>query len=234
MKRRLFILTILVFTTCIHADGKGFLTESPDSSNRAGSKGDTVSKKKSKSLHGHLHYSFIEPASLIDFYNGYSLRLGTEYAINRRYAMNATIGTYFNSSYIFKLELRRYFYYEKHERRYVSLLYSYKHTNLPVNDISDTLPKGSPHYDINYRVDKFVTVGDVHVGIIKGHKHHIIIDEYVGLGVRYRSVRLEDITPYEADHRYHHNEGVVDGYTNDFARAFRVNFSLGIRIGYRW
>ena len=181
-----------------------------------------------------LRYFFIEPISLIDVYNGSSIRLGTEYSINKHYAANVTLGTYWGTYYLLKLEMKRYVAFRGKERYYLSLQYFYKHTDLGVVDNSKTIPKGSPGYDINYNVNKYASFINVNAGLITFHKHHIIIDGYCGVGLRYHTVTLEHITPAQADDRYHSSESAIDDFTNNNDKGFRLNISLGMRFGFRY
>ena len=181
-----------------------------------------------------LRYFFIEPISLIDIYNKSSLRLGTEYSISKRYAAGATVGAYGSGYYACKLEMKRYFAFRAKQRYYVSLQYFYKHTDLTVNDVSRTLPKGSPGYDINYKVNRYASFMNINTGIVTFHRHHFIFDGYMGIGIRYHSVTVEGLTPAQDEDRFFYHDSVIDKYTNGNDEGWRLNLSLGVRFGFRY
>lgn len=103
MNIRLFILVVPVLCISVAAQAK-----------KKQHKRDATNYSKTQ-----LRYFFIEPVALIDVYNMPSVRLGGEYNFGKRYAVNATIGTYdFNKYFCWKLEAKRYFRPHRKERYY--------------------------------------------------------------------------------------------------------------------
>ena len=179
---------------------------------------------------------FIEPFALIDIYNSPSIRIGTEYPLNRFYTFTATLGTYGSiASTAIKLEAKRYFNFDYNRRYYLSLQYFYKHANYGVSDyLPDSIDRSKSIKDIDYRVDKFATGISINGGMMGFHKHRIVVEGYVGVGLRYRSAALEDITHDKQELLYHYHESIIDNATNSPGAYWAPEILLGMRIGWRY
>lgn len=183
----------------------------------------------------------IAPFSMIDSYNGSSLRLGFETKLKNNFATHIELGTFFPHSFInsfwfrnnkgllFKAELKRYL----NKKSITSGLYNsielfYKYQLYNTSDSINI----SPNYYKDYTVNKNVYCASLKFGELIVYKSGFVIDISVGLGVRYKHAN--------STLSYQENEnilGVGDNSTNILSnkagKFVHPNVVFGIKFGYR-
>lgn len=179
----------------------------------------------------------IAPLALLDIYSGMSPRVGVEYKLHNTLALYNELGTYIsgpnsiqaNRGVLIKIELKKYFNYSGHTTGdYISTELFYKHQSFRTVDSISVNTK----YEKEYGVVKDVGCLTVKYGRLSVFKYNVIVDVFVGLGLRYK-VSHSTLTEVENEHivpigDYHLNIPVSQA-----GAFFYPNIDLGVKIGYR-
>ncbi len=198
-------------------------------------------KKRKDSLRDNKFCIEIAPLALIDFIDVPSCEIGAEVKLINNVSAYFEGGGYYSAGgrmsdvngYIIKGELK--FYGNKNHISsgpYLSLEGFYKKQSFNWQDSIHL----SPPSLTTFRDFKSVYCFNLKFGKLIVHKSKIILDWYVGLGVRYRNItstltpqqisglKYDDDSPYDSD---------LTGTTVDpIGRTVGLNLELGFKIGY--
>lgn len=180
----------------------------------------------------------IAPLALLDIYSGMSPRIGVEYKLKRNISLYNEIGTYVpnqNSNtnikgFLSKIELKAFLNRSgKTINHYISSEIFYKQQTY---DSYDSISQNSSYYLKNYSVSKKAACLTLKYGFLKVFKFNLVLDAFVGLGVRFKFVE-STLTNYENS-----NIKPEGSYSANIALSKAGNFTLlnldmGIKIGYR-
>jgi hypothetical protein len=158
--------------------------------------------------------------------------MGAEKHIRKNWAVTATAGQYFNSDrgWLIKGEVKYYDEVHDGHRTYGSMEYFYKHD---VYNLNDSIAL-NPGYKKDYTMSRYVTALRIKAGEVITQMHGIIVDSYIGAGLRYR-VATNTLTPQEYAHVHYNADGQdISRYIYAASRKIRPDFTLGVRIGFRY
>ncbi len=178
---------------------------------------------------------FIEPAALLDFYNGPGLRLGTEYSINKMWSVSGTAGVYFEQGYMIRGELKRYYINRDNRLYFFSLAYL---NAWHIHQANDFYRKPDPtegyvadkSRPVNYLSDKHIN----NINLVWGYdlfwNHHWWFEVYTGAGIKFKTVN-NNISDAIQDQLYHFHESVIDNLSFTSGRITTLSIMLGIKTG---
>jgi hypothetical protein len=178
---------------------------------------------------------YIMPAQLINLSYSLGFTVGTEFRAYRNFSLTIEGGCFYTPGFMAKANVKYYLlqrtdHVNRKERAYYfALEYAYKEQSYNVRDELREPPKTR----LDYSVDKYVSTANIKFGKTLSRLHSWYIDLYFGAGIRYRIVH-NSLLPGEKETLYHWNEGQVDGLTNDKAKNYLPNISLGVKLGYRY
>ncbi len=183
----------------------------------------------------------ITPFSLVDSYNGSSLRLGSEIKLKNNFAIYSELGTFFphslinsfwfrkNSGILIKGELKRYL----NKKKITSGLYNsielfYKYQSYTTTDTINI----KPNYPKDYKVYKNVYCATLKFGELVVYKSGLVMDLSVGLGVRFKFSK-STLTTEENNNILGEGDNATNIITNKAGEYIYPNFVIGIKFGYR-
>lgn len=174
---------------------------------------------------------FIEPAALIDIFNGPSLRLGAEFPIAYRWSIIGTYGFY-GCGYYLKGGIKAYI----KEDMYIELSFMRKNAWHTVNDNVENFDSsgnnGKPGATVDYAVHQNVWGIHAEYGWQAPAWRHWSLEVYGGVGVKFRTVSISIPDTLQ--------QTLYDFQEGDVARASdvpvhnlaRISLVGGVRIGY--
>ncbi len=182
----------------------------------------------------------VMPCGLIDGFSSPSYQGGVEFRIYKALSMNISAGGYFGGwvasqtnvkGYLVRIEPKIY---PPHaDGGYTSVECLYKKESF---DWTDSIML-SPPYEKTFRIFKSNIAFTLKIGQCKTFKSGIVIDWYVGLGVRFKNV-TSTLTPLEAKHMSFTPAGVNEDPSDTYAAMYSIgnywvpNIELGVKIGY--
>jgi len=180
----------------------------------------------------------IAPLAILDVYSGMSPRAGVEFKLKTKHALYTEIGSYLpyvnsmhrNLGALTKLEYK--YYLNKNGQtsgNYFSAELLYKHQSYGTSD-SILI---QPFYSKDYHVDKDVGCFTIKFGEMKVYKRHLVVDSFVGLGIRYTSIR-NSLTNEENKYMQRGGGYGFNIFRNGAQNQLIPNVDLGIKIGYRF
>ncbi|MES2763027.1 MAG: hypothetical protein V4677_12515 [Bacteroidota bacterium] len=180
----------------------------------------------------------IAPLSILDIYSGTSARIGLEYKLKKNFALYNEIGTYFpfangmhmNYGALVKIELKMYLNnFWLSSGPYLSAELFYKHQSYYTYDSIYSNTK----YNKDYYVKKDIACLTIKYGFLKVLKYNIVIDGFVGLGVRQRFI-TNTLTSDENEHIKGEGDYNINVAKNQAGNFTYLNFDAGVKIGYRF
>lgn len=178
----------------------------------------------------------VAPLAIFDIYSGMSPRAGVEFKLKSNHALYHEAGTYIpyangmhnNVGVLTKLEYKLYIHeYDVTSGNYVSVELFYKHQTYGTYDSI----RVQPFYSKNYRVEKDVGCFTLKYGDLKVYKRGMVVDMFIGIGLRYKSIR-NSLTGEENDHIQPAGDYGFNISKNKAGNRFSPNFDIGIKIGY--
>jgi hypothetical protein len=183
----------------------------------------------------------IAPLSLLDTYNGSSVKLGSEFKLKNNYAVYSELGTFLprsfvnarwlrkNNGIIVKGELKRYRNKEKKTGGlYNSIELFYKYQSYGTSDTINI----SPVYPKDYAVYKNVYCATVKFGKLIVAQNGLLADFSIGIGVRFKTA-TSTLTAVENDNILGEGDNSTNILINRAGMFIYPNFSFGVKIGYR-
>jgi hypothetical protein len=186
----------------------------------------------------------INPLAFIDVQGGYSYRIGAEVKIKNNIAGLVEIGKYYSyggnsktdirhnaKGYLIKPAIKYYLNKEKKcLGNYLSLEYLHKEINF---NYDDSIKIGTtPTYQKRYNISKNINAYTAKYGNVKLYKSGIVLDWFLGLGVRFTSGgnNLNDVEQKGLLTGEGHGDLIGEGQRSIY--KVLPNFSLGFKIGY--
>jgi len=185
----------------------------------------------------------IDPLAFFPPYSGPSARIGIEYKIKENWSLFNEIGYYLplkneeyapknTNGYTAEIELKHYFANnDKTSGEYISAELFYKYHSYDTSD-SISIYKTRRYLNENYSVSKNVEAFTIKYGEMKVYSFGLIIDYYVGLGIRLKQSK-NSLTDEENENIESSSDYGPNIFTNKAGNFIYPNFSLGIKIGYR-
>lgn len=177
------------------------------------------------------------PLSLLGIYTGPSIRLGAEYKLKDTWSLYNELGYFIgNRGGIAKFELKHYLDdWEKNVGTYVSAELTYKYQHYQTSDTIAKINQSNlqiTKYEKNYSVTKHVECLTIKYGVMKVYKYGILIDAFVGLGIRIKQA-TSSLTYEENQNIKHSSDYGPNVFTNQAGNKIYPNIDLGVKIGYR-
>lgn len=176
------------------------------------------------------------PLSLLNGYEGSSLRFGLEYRLTDKWYLYNEAGYFIrNKGALGKIELKRYigemFQEEKNyaERNYISFEFFYKYQNYRTSD-SISISK-VPIYYKEYDVRKSVGTLTVKYGTLFTYKCGLTLDVFFGGGIRLRNA-CNTLKEEENNNIKSTGDYSTNILTNVGGHYFYPNFDIGLKIGF--
>lgn len=180
----------------------------------------------------------IAPLAIFDIYGGMSPRIGVEYKLKNNFSLYNEIGTYIpnangmsnNYGILTKFEFKAYLNKSKRTSgSYISAELFYKQQSYYTYDSI----YNSVNYNLkDYFVSKKVGCITIKYGFLQVYKFNLIIDGFVGLGIRYKvaesSLTKEENNNIQPEGVYRTN--ILKNKSGVFTN---INFDAGVKIGYR-
>jgi hypothetical protein len=180
------------------------------------------------------------PFSLLDPYNGSSLRLGTEIKLIDKYSLYTEIGTFLPRSFInsywfrnnngllLRTELKRYF----NKKKTTSGIYSsidlfYKYQSYKTTDSINL----RTFYKKDYTVYKNVYCFTLKFGELTVYKNGLLVDLSVGIGARFKFSK-SSLTSEENRNLLGEGDNSTNLIQNKAGKFIYPNFALGIKLGF--
>jgi hypothetical protein len=180
----------------------------------------------------------IAPLSLLGIYVGPSIRAGVEYRVKENWSIYNELGCFFKYTQgaLAKIEIKHYLTFSnRNVGNYVSAELYYKYQQYQATDTIAKINQANlqiTRYEKNYSVTKHVECLTIKYGVMNVCKFGIVIDAFVGLGVRLKqgSNTLTDDENQNIKHSSDYGPNVI---TNQAGFKVYPNFDAGVKIGYR-
>lgn len=183
----------------------------------------------------------IAPISLLDSYNGSSLRLGSEIKLKNNFSIYSELGTFlphsiFNSFWFRQNKgvlIREEFKCYLNKKSVTSGLYNsielfYKYQSYSTTDTINI----QPNYKKDYKVHKNVYCATLKFGELLMYESGFVVDLSVGIGIRFKFANSTLAQEENANIL-----GIGDNSTNIIVNKaghfISPNFLIGIKLGYR-
>lgn len=180
----------------------------------------------------------IAPLSMLNGYSGPSIRAGVEYKLKDNWSLYNELGYFvFNTQgALIKLELKHYLTdYNRNVGVYVSGELYYKYQQYQATDSITKINQANlqyTRYEKNYSVTKHVECFTIKYGVMDVYKYGIVIDAFIGLGVRLR--QANNTLTYEENKNIKRSADYGPNViTNEAGSKIYPNFDAGVKIGYR-
>lgn len=185
----------------------------------------------------------IAPLSLVDLYDGASLRPGIEIPLNEKLAFGFESGIYL--PYLNETKIRPHgylirpslkYYFAKNGVRtgkYLEGEYFFKDQDY---NFRDSLEVGDLRYSKRYAMQRKIHAFSVRYGKVVSFGKHFRLDYYAGIGVRYLDSK-SDLTEAESDAILTGSDGDCTPQQDIIRKTGHLwypNFLLGIKIGIEW
>jgi hypothetical protein len=183
------------------------------------------------------------PTAFLDFENGPMYEIGTEYKLHKNISMYIQGGGYIPAEfdrisdikgYLIKAEIKYYLNADEVSTgKYVALTGTYKNQSF---NFQDSI-RLNPPYLKTFRDFKSIYAFSIKYGNLHVFNSGIIIDWYIGIGLRFKYV-TSTLTPQEVATLRYNNDSSYDSdilgdTTFPYGYALEPNADIGIRIGYR-
>lgn len=180
----------------------------------------------------------IAPLSILGIYTGPSIRAGIEYKIKDNWSLYNELGYFFLTTQgaLTKLELKHYLTNSSENvGNYISGELYYKYQQYQATDSIGKIDLSNlqaTKYEKNYSVNKHVECLTIKYGKMTVYKFGIVIDAFVGLGIRLRQGE-NTLTKDENEHIMHSSDYGPNVITNRAGFKVFPNLDAGVKIGYR-
>ncbi|PQJ22638.1 hypothetical protein BST94_03445 [Nonlabens xylanidelens] len=185
----------------------------------------------------------IAPLSLIDVFDGISIRPTVDIKLYKNYALGLEYGHYLDidgefkrgqTGYLIKLTFKYYLNKERVFGNYIALEYQYKNVTFGLDDQISFPDQES--FVKNYSLNRKSNVYTIKFGETTSISKHLVIDFYVGLGVRFLNSTASGISPEELDNistTEDNEDTLIEGLYIEPGNFIRPNLTLGFKLGYK-
>ena len=185
----------------------------------------------------------IAPLSLIDIFDGISIRPTVDIKLYKNYALGLEYGHYLDidgefkrgqTGYLIKSTFKYYLNQERVYGKYVAIEYQYKDASYGLDD-QISLPNQEPFLK-NYSMNRKSNLYTLKFGETKSMGKYFVIDFYVGLGVRFLKSTAIGISQEELNNistTEDNEDTLIEGFYTEPGNFIRPNLTLGFKLGYK-
>ncbi len=184
---------------------------------------------------------YIAPLSLIDFFDGPSIRYGTDIKLNNKFSFSLEVGNYFlrsksvkinTSGYLIKPEIKFRILENKYNTQYLGIEYQYKQQSY---DFKDSLSiNGGTNFEKQYSMKRKMNCISLKYSFVENLGEKFTFTYYFGLGIRflksYNNLSQEENEGILDDE--FHGGTQIESLIRPIGKINTANFLIGIKFGY--
>uniref|UniRef100_UPI00375021B8 hypothetical protein n=1 Tax=Flavobacterium sp. TaxID=239 RepID=UPI00375021B8 len=184
---------------------------------------------------------YIAPLSLIDFFDGPSIRYGADIKLHKKLFFSFEAGNYLPSSesvkrnssgYLIKPEIKFKILENKYNTQYLGIEYQYKQQSYEFKD-SISVSVGS-NFEKQYSMNRKINCISLKYSFVEELGEKFTFTYYLGLGIRFIK-SSNNLTQAENDgilDDEFHGGTQVESFIRPIGTINTVNFLIGIKFGY--
>lgn len=185
----------------------------------------------------------ISPLSLIDIFDGSSLRLGIEKQISSNFSSHIESGFYLGNLNVYKRNPKGYLYklglnytikknVDEKTATYLGVEYQYKDQDY---EYVDSFAVKTVRFEKQYKMNRKMNCFSLKIGSKPLLLEKMYVDMFVGLGIRFMN-STNNLTQEEKDGLLNGEENgstQADSFLNPIGKYGTINFIFGFKFGYR-